>query len=108
MLSMISFFSFHANAFEEDKNYHVLVSTGIGFAANAVFDSQYSSLGACVAVGFSYEVYQHHRYDAYSNQDMVANIVGCGLGIALNELSGLKFDFKSSNETYMINLRFDY
>lgn len=68
---------------EKDKQQHLTVSTGIATLTYGATQSAWMSFGACIGTGLAKELYDQHDYGKFSTEDMQANAIGCGIGMAL-------------------------
>lgn len=100
--------SFGAHSVESDKKMHFAVSAGLGFAANSIMDDYRYSMASCMAVGVAKEVYDEIDYGGFSEKDLVADLLGCGVGVVVNEVTDLKFHVSPLRGGYMFNLGMDF
>lgn len=68
---------------EKDKQQHLTVSTGIAAITYGATNSAWVSFGACIGAGLAKELYDQQDYGEFSSEDMQANAIGCGIGMAL-------------------------
>lgn len=68
---------------EKDKQQHLSVSTGIATITYGATNSAWVSFGACIGAGLAKELYDQQDYGEFSSEDMQANAIGCGIGMAL-------------------------
>ncbi|MGD1527139.1 hypothetical protein [Vibrio owensii] len=106
--AVLSLFSTSAFALEKDKKQHLAVSAAISFATQSVVDDYRISMATCATVGLAKEIYDEVDYGGFSERDLVADLIGCGAGIALNEVTGLKFNVNSLPGGYMLNVGWDF
>lgn len=78
--------SFNASAIDwkaQDKQKHLTVSTGVATITYGVTESAWASFGACIGAGLAKELYDQQDYGKFSSEDMKANAIGCGIGVAV-------------------------
>ncbi len=69
-------------AIDHDKKLHFGVSSAIGFVGYGVTDDKVLSYTGCMAIGFGKEVYDiAHSEDGFSTEDLVADALGCVVGV---------------------------
>ncbi len=66
---------------ESDKQLHFTVSSGISAVVYRATGSAWSSLGVCLGAGFAKEL-----DGKFSLEDMQADAIGCGVGLAVGYL----------------------
>lgn len=71
---------------ESDKQLHLTTSAGIASITYQLTESAWASAGACIVSGFAKELYDKHDYGRFSPEDMQANAIGCGIGLAIGYL----------------------
>ncbi|WP_137297248.1 hypothetical protein [Psychromonas sp. SP041] len=89
---LFSMSSFSSEYFEYDKQLHFVASAGIGAASEIYFDDNSKSLALCGAAGIGKEVYDEITYGGFSAEDLVADAVGCLVGVYGIEISGWKLN----------------
>lgn len=93
---------------EKDKILHFGVSFGAGKVLNQrVFDDYRYSLATCFAIGLGKEIYDEIDYNGFDEKDLLADALGCGLGVWLDEAffqDNLSFDVNHQG----FNLAFEY
>lgn len=94
----------------EDKLYHLGVSTVIGFSANYVMEDWRYALGACTAVGLAKEVYDQLDYGGASIGDLAYDVVGCAIGVSTSEYLGIKMAVipEKNQNGFTIALQYDF
>ncbi|MCY9861313.1 hypothetical protein OTK49_02130 [Vibrio coralliirubri] len=107
-LTLFSVLSFSASAMDNDKIMHLTASSAIGFAANGYFDNHQDALVTCLSVGLAKEIYDEIDYGGFSGQDLVADAIGCGLGVVSAEYLGFRLGFERNEGASMITFNVDF
>lgn len=66
----------------KDKQMHTIGSAGIGAVAQAITHDVVKSSIVCIGVGVSKELYDEYSYGGFDTKDLLADAVGCAIGIA--------------------------
>ena len=82
LLVVALFASMNAIALEKDKQKHIGVSAVIGVTSQYYFDSYAKSALTCMSVGVAKELYDEADYSGFSKEDLLADAVGCAIGIS--------------------------
>lgn len=72
-----------AQAIDYDKKLHIGVSTVIATTVYIKTTSWQDTMTVCLGVGLAKELYDEVSYGGFDTKDLAADLVGCGLGIAL-------------------------
>lgn len=67
---------------QEDKIKHAGVSMVIGASAEAITENVLQASTICMAVGTAKEVYDELDYGGFSTGDLIADAIGCAIGIS--------------------------
>lgn len=105
-LATAIFFSMTTQAVETDKVLHFGASTLIGTASyNLTGDWRYA-LAGCLAVGLVKEGVDQYRYQGFDGKDMLANALGCNLGVAASYLLDKKVHIsgQATGDTYSLTV----
>lgn len=88
-----------------DKRMHLVGSTVLGLAASAQTDSNTKAFGGCMAIGAGKELvsWAADRNNRPSAKDMLANALGCGIGLA-----GGRFALAHSPAGAQVTYRWEY
>ncbi|CAH9017303.1 conserved hypothetical protein [Vibrio phage 150E35-1] len=68
-------------AIERDKVLHVSASVLIGATSEIYFEDAYKSTALCMGVGLAKELYDEYDYGGFDTQDLVADAIGCAIGV---------------------------
>lgn len=76
--------SFNATAahMQDDKAKHMTGSAVIGGLAQYAFDDTTAAMATCMGVGLGKELYDQYDYGGFDAKDLVADGLGCAIGIA--------------------------
>ncbi len=68
---------------QTDKQLHILAS---GWVVSELSDNlqEPQAFSWCMGIGVAKELYDEWNYGGFSPEDLVADAIGCGLGIVLN------------------------
>ncbi len=94
-------------AMDSDKQLHAFTTSFIGFGLNSVFDDYETALAVCTGVGLAKEVYDEFDYRGFSGADLVADGLGCALGVVSSEFLGLRVIVTQEADAYLLNVSFD-
>lgn len=107
-MSLCSMLSLSTYAADDDKIMHFTASSAIGFAVNGYFEDHQTALAACVTVGLAKELYDQVDYGGFSGQDLVADALGCGLGVVSAEYLGFRLGFERNKDVSMVTFNLDF
>lgn len=97
--------SSQALAVEEDKVKHFAVSGAIGASMQLYTEDWRTSMATCVGVGLAKELYDQYDYNGFSEKDLVADVLGCSVGVLLGD-TALKVWSQDDSIGIQYNLRF--
>lgn len=110
ILGLLLFSVFSKAEVEQDKLLHFGVSYGIAKGLNTyVIDDYRVAYLACIGVGALKETYDYYDYGEFGKKDMMANALGCGVGMWVSEV--FQADYLSINaneENFMVNFDFAF
>lgn len=90
-------------ALEQDKVKHVAASTAISGGIITATNNVWLGVGSCMGVGLLKEGYDNiQEGNKFDMEDMVANGVGCALGIPIGK-TGNRIFFDGKSIGYKIN-----
>jgi len=96
--------SMNASALEKDKQMHIGASAAIGVTSQYYFDSYAKSALTCMSVGVAKELYDEVDYGGFSKEDLLADAVGCAIGI-----SGMKIiQVYQDNDALGLGVNFEF
>lgn len=84
-LFMIILINSQALALEDDKHYHLLSSAFLGSQFYEQTEDRMLSFTSCSLIGLGKEVMDEIDYGGADYKDVIANSVGCYLGVRLGD-----------------------
>ncbi len=90
-----------------DKQLHFGVSAAIGFASYSVLDKNEAFL-ACSSVGLMKELYDEYDYGGFDKNDMVMNLIGCGIGYAVGDKIGFKINLDRVGDVNILSFNYSF
>lgn len=87
-----------------DKVLHLAGSAGMGLVASNLSPNGWEAFGGCAAVGVAKELADSSGLGRASAKDLVADLVGCGLGVAGGRLL-IRVTSGQAQVTYSLTLR---
>ncbi len=91
---------------DEDKKLHFKYSAGIGAASQLVTGNTYTSLAVCGGVGLAKEIYDEIDYGGFSKNDMLANAIGCVVGVYGIKVVGWSLNLHSQSGTTYVSFNY--
>jgi len=85
-----------------DKIYHITASTAISTLLRDRIQNDILTFSACMSVGLGKEFYDQYSYGGFDQYDLMADAVGCLIGVQPNVSLSRKGDAN------MINFRFNF
>ncbi len=77
---------------ERDKQQHIVVSTAISSIVKSYTGRSDIAFGTCLAIGTAKELYDEAQEgNKFDEEDMLANLIGCGIGIPIGKLGNNLF-----------------
>ena len=77
--------SSQALSVEEDKVKHFVISSVIGASTQLYAYDWKTSMSTCIGVGLAKELYDQYDYNGFSEKDLVADVLGCSVGVLLGD-----------------------
>ena len=92
------------HAVGKDKKLHFGFSAAIGAVAQGYTENVYYSGAICMGVGVAKEAYDEYSYGGWSWGDLLADGIGCGLGIG-----GIKWiQIYNDRDAYGVGVDIDF